>query len=128
MVAPPRSVLVGYLTTAIRWSADGKRLLFDRWERQVGENSICCEIWVAETDGSRTVRLAGGFDRFQAFHGDNNLAVWLQDAGYHTAMIGKYLTHYANKPPVPPGAAPTSWSRAQSIIPKADGKRSIRSR
>ena len=27
----------------------------------------------------------GGFQRFQALHGDNNLAVWLQDAGYYTA-------------------------------------------
>ena len=45
----------------------------------------------------------GGFDRFQALHGDNNLAVWLQDAGYYTAMIGKYLNGYANNPPVPPG-------------------------
>jgi arylsulfatase A-like enzyme len=45
----------------------------------------------------------GGFDRFQALHGDNNLAVWLQNAGYYTAMIGKYLNGYANKPAVPPG-------------------------
>ncbi len=34
---------------------------------------------------------------------DNNLAVWLQDAGYYTGMIGKYLNGYANDPPVPPG-------------------------
>ena len=45
----------------------------------------------------------GGFGRFQALHGDNNLAVWLQDAGYYTAMIGKYLNGYANNPLVPPG-------------------------
>jgi N-acetylglucosamine-6-sulfatase len=45
----------------------------------------------------------GGFERFHSLHGDNNLAVWLQDAGYHTAMIGKYLNHYVFRPPVPPG-------------------------
>jgi N-acetylglucosamine-6-sulfatase len=45
----------------------------------------------------------GGFERFQELHGANNLAVWLQDAGYYTAMIGKYLALYSNNPPVPPG-------------------------
>ena len=46
---------------------------------------------------------SGGFSRFEALHGDNNLAVWLQRAGYYTAMIGKYLNGYANQPPMPPG-------------------------
>ena len=36
----------------------------------------------------------GGFDRFESLHGDNNLAVWLQNAGYYTALIGKYLNGY----------------------------------
>ena len=57
---------------------------------------------------------AGGFDRFESLHGDNNLAVWLQDAGYDTALIGNYLTFYANKPPVPPG-----WSEWQAAAPDA---------
>ena len=39
----------------------------------------------------------GGFDRFESLHGNNNLAVWLQDAGYYTALIGKYLNGY-NEP------------------------------
>ncbi len=46
---------------------------------------------------------SGGFRRFQTLHGNNNLAVWLQRAGYYTAMIGKYLNGYNNDPPVPPG-------------------------
>jgi N-acetylglucosamine-6-sulfatase len=45
----------------------------------------------------------GGFARFQALHGDNNLAVWLQDAGYYTAMIGKYLNGYGVNRPIPLG-------------------------
>jgi arylsulfatase A-like enzyme len=45
----------------------------------------------------------GGFDGFEALHGSDNLAVWLQNAGYHTALIGKYLNGYSNNPPVPPG-------------------------
>jgi arylsulfatase A-like enzyme len=54
----------------------------------------------------------GGFSRFQALHGNNNLAVWLQDAGYYTAMIGKYLNGYSNSPPVPPG-----WSEWRAAAP-----------
>ena len=54
----------------------------------------------------------GGFGRFQALHGDNNLAVWLHRAGYYTAMVGKYLNGYANDPPVPRG-----WSEWYAAAP-----------
>ncbi len=54
----------------------------------------------------------GGFGRFEALHGDNNLAVWLQGAGYHTALIGKYLNGYSNSPLVPPG-----WSEWHAAAP-----------
>jgi len=46
---------------------------------------------------------SGGFGRFQALHGNNNLAVWLQRAGYYTALIGKYLNGYVFRPLVPRG-------------------------
>ncbi len=45
----------------------------------------------------------GGFEKFQRLHGHNNLAVWLQRAGYRTALIGKYLNGYLSHPIVPPG-------------------------
>ncbi len=48
----------------------------------------------------------GGFGRFESLHGNNNLAVWLQNAGYYTALIGKYLNGY-NTQLVPPGW--TEW-------------------
>ncbi|MEK6328219.1 MAG: sulfatase [Actinomycetota bacterium] len=51
----------------------------------------------------------GGFGRFQAEHGENNLAVWLRHAGYYTGMIGRYLNGYVFSPPVPPG-----WSEWRS--------------
>jgi N-acetylglucosamine-6-sulfatase len=54
----------------------------------------------------------GGFDGFEALHGSDNLAVWLQNAGYHTALIGKYLNGYSNNPPVPPG-----WSEWRAAAP-----------
>jgi arylsulfatase A-like enzyme len=45
----------------------------------------------------------GGFAKFERLHAHNNLAVWLQDAGYKTALIGKYLNGYQSHPIVPPG-------------------------
>ncbi len=54
----------------------------------------------------------GGYPRFRALHGDDNLAVWLERAGYYTAMIGKYLNAYSNHPPVPPG-----WSEWHAAAP-----------
>jgi N-acetylglucosamine-6-sulfatase len=56
----------------------------------------------------------GGFERFHALHGDNNLAVWLRDSAYYTALIGKYMNGYANDPPVPPG-----WSEWHAAAPDA---------
>jgi arylsulfatase A-like enzyme len=44
----------------------------------------------------------GGFVRFQALHRDNHLGVWLENAGYYTATIGRYLNGYDNLN-VPPG-------------------------
>ena len=54
----------------------------------------------------------GGFSHFNALHGEDNLAVWLQDAGYYTALIGKYLSGYANNPAVPSGWS--EWYAAAS--------------
>jgi N-acetylglucosamine-6-sulfatase len=54
----------------------------------------------------------GGFGRFEALHGDNNLAVWLQQAGYYTGLIGKYLNGYSNNPSVPLG-----WSEWHAAAP-----------
>ncbi len=54
----------------------------------------------------------GGFDRFEALHASDNLAVWLHNAGYYTALVGKYLNHYRNRPLVPPG-----WSEWHAAAP-----------
>jgi arylsulfatase A-like enzyme len=45
-------------------------------------------------------------------HGNDNLAIWLRRAGYHTAMIGKYLNGYENDPSVPRG-----WSEWRAAAP-----------
>ncbi len=45
----------------------------------------------------------GGFDSFR--EQGNTLPVWLQEAGYETAFVGKYLNEYGGRDPelVPPG-------------------------
>jgi arylsulfatase A-like enzyme len=63
----------------------------------------------------------GGFDRFEALHAHNNLAVWLQRAGYTTALIGKYLNEYTDQWPVVPGwsewhAAPEGYGVYDYVI------------
>jgi arylsulfatase A-like enzyme len=49
----------------------------------------------------------GGFGRFRALgNEETTLATWLQDAGYRTALIGKYLNEYpigAEPNHIPPG-------------------------
>jgi arylsulfatase A-like enzyme len=52
----------------------------------------------------------GGFVRFQALHRESHLGVWLQEAGYYTATIGRYLNGYDNLT-VPPG-----WSEWRVAI------------
>jgi arylsulfatase A-like enzyme len=54
----------------------------------------------------------GGSHRFLELHADNNLAVWLRNAGYYTAMVGKFLNGYSNQPSVPPG-----WSEWHATAP-----------
>ena len=48
-------------------------------------------------------RPPGGFAAFERLHATNNLAVWLQDAGYRTALIGKYLNGYQRSRSSRPG-------------------------
>jgi N-acetylglucosamine-6-sulfatase len=47
----------------------------------------------------------GGFEKFRQLGlEESTVATWLQDAGYHTAMIGKYLNRYVpERDGVPPG-------------------------
>jgi arylsulfatase A-like enzyme len=47
----------------------------------------------------------GGFEKFRHLGlEESTVATWLQDAGYHTAMVGKYLNRYVpHRDGVPPG-------------------------
>lgn len=52
----------------------------------------------------------GALDRCREFgNEDSNIAMWLQNAGYHTALDGKNLNGYGSTPSlttIPPGATP----------------------
>lgn len=54
----------------------------------------------------------GGYGVFNELHGDNNLAIWLQQAGYATSYIGKFLNEYAE--PDEYGTLPTDVPRGWS--------------
>ena len=73
-------------------------------------NSLCCP--------SRSTLLTGQYSHnngvfsnqfpsggYYKLDSSNTLAVWLQRAGYHTALVGKYLNQYGtrNANEVPPG-------------------------
>jgi len=58
----------------------------------------------AGNHGALTINGEGG--GFEAFDDADTLPVWLQDAGYHTMFVGKYLNHYGqdgSQSYVPPG-------------------------
>jgi N-acetylglucosamine-6-sulfatase len=73
-------------------------------------NPLCCPSRASILTGlhshSTGVYNNGGpFGGFRSFRDDSTLATWLDDAGYETALIGKYLNRYGGTY-VPPG-----WDR-----------------
>jgi len=49
-----------------------------------------------------------GLDRFREFGNEGStIATWLHDAGYHTALVGKYLNGYGSTPSL--SALPPEW-------------------
>ncbi len=78
--------------------------------------SLCCPSRATSLTGQyphnhgviRNSGELGGFDRFDD---RSTLATWLQDGGYHTGHIGKYLNGYRDPSYVPPG-----WDRWQALV------------
>lgn len=56
--------------------------------------------------------LGGGY---AALDKRENLAVWLQDAGYRTIHIGKFLNYYGEPPFSDPREVPPGWSRWETL-------------
>ncbi|MFL5736765.1 MAG: sulfatase [Actinomycetota bacterium] len=89
-------------------------------------NPLCCP--------SRTTILTGKYSHgtdiygnspphggFETFHGDgeesSTIATWLHDAGYHTALVGKYLNGYT---PDQVSWVPPGWDRWNAMALKED--------
>jgi arylsulfatase A-like enzyme len=78
--------------------------------------SLCCPSRSTALTGQyphnhgviRNSGQSGGFDRFDD---GSTLATWLQDGGYHTGHVGKYLNGYRDVRYVPPG-----WDRWQGLV------------
>jgi N-acetylglucosamine-6-sulfatase len=78
--------------------------------------SLCCPSRATSLTGQYphnhgTIRNAGGFGGFARFDDRSTLATWLQDGGYHTGHVGKYLNGYTDATYVPPG-----WDRWQALV------------
>src|SRR5207253_7779566 len=56
----------------------------------------------------------GAYPRFHEMGDDrSNIATWLHDAGYRTALIGKYLNGYG---PLQAGIVPPGWDQWNALI------------
>lgn len=81
-------------------------------------DSLCCPSRTTILRGQylhnhgviSNLRPDGGFSRFRE-EGleESTIATWLQDAGYRTALLGKYLNGYPDASE--PGYVPKGWSR-----------------
>ncbi|MEX0426041.1 sulfatase [Nocardioides sp. DS6] len=99
----------------IRWMPQTRRLLGGSgttFTRAVSPNPLCCparaELLTAEYTHNNGVHSNGG--QWGGFHAlkdrDNTLGVWLQNAGYKTAYLGKYLNTWS----LPRDGVPAGWT------------------
>lgn len=88
-----------------------------RFERFFVTDPLCCPSRASILRGQHVhnhgvkhiVSPEGGFPTFHAGPEQSTLATWLNDAGYRTALIGKYLNEYPSG--VDPTYVPPGWDR-----------------
>ncbi len=109
--------IVFILTDDQRWDTlkympNVKRLLADRgvtFANSFVVNPLCCPSRASILTGDYSHTTGewwnappwGGFPKFHNDH--STIATWLHDAGYRTALFGKYLNQYQGTTYVPPG-------------------------
>lgn len=88
-------------------------------------NPVCCPSRVSSLTGLYSHWTGvygnqgehGGFQLFKTPKDDHTIAKWLDDDGYQTALIGRYLVGYQQEPEYrPPG-----WDRWNALFGDGDG-------
>jgi N-acetylglucosamine-6-sulfatase len=79
-----------------------------RFDQAIASFPLCCPSRSTFLTGQYAhnhgvLHNAGPFGGFAAFEGANSLPVWLQQAGYRTIHVGRYLNGYRAEDGVPPG-------------------------
>jgi arylsulfatase A-like enzyme len=80
--------------------------------RAYATTALCCPSRVSMLTG-RYARHTGVIDNqgLTAFDDGSTLATWLEDAGYRTALVGRYLNGYGETPgAVPDDYVPPGWT------------------
>ena len=81
-------------------------------------DSLCCPSRAAFLTGqyghNNSVTTGNGY---RLLDGTRTLAVWLQAAGYHTGLIGKYLNGYGRRNDGGPTVVPPGWSEWNAALP-----------
>lgn len=115
--APPERPNIVLITTddqatsELRWMPRTRELLGDggvRFSNFISPNPLCCparaSILTGQYSHNNNVRAnSGTFGGYGALDNTRTVATWLQDSGYRTAFVGKYLNPYAGDPPTQPG-------------------------
>ncbi|MDQ4143921.1 MAG: sulfatase [Actinomycetota bacterium] len=79
-----------------------------RFRQGYVSNSLCCPSRASILTG-RYSHSTGVYTNspphggFAAFEDDSTIATWLDEAGYRTALVGKYFNGYADAEYIPPG-------------------------
>jgi N-acetylglucosamine-6-sulfatase len=79
-----------------------------RFDQAISSFPLCCPSRSTHLTGQYAhnhgvLHNAGPFGGFAVFEGANSLPVWLQQAGYRTMHVGRYLNGYRAEDGVPPG-------------------------
>ncbi|MEX1046281.1 MAG: sulfatase [Actinomycetota bacterium] len=129
--SPPNFVLI--VTDDQRWDSLGEMQKVDTRLAKEGVtftngfvvNPVCCPSRVSSLTGLYSHWTGvygnsgehGGFQAFTDPKDQHTIAKWLQDDGYQTALIGRYLIGYGQEPEYrPPG-----WDRWNALIGEGDG-------
>jgi N-acetylglucosamine-6-sulfatase len=98
--------VAGFLPNLARLFAEGTR-----FRESFVSTSLCCPSRATYLTGLyahnhgvvRNGGPHGGFSTFMRGFSRNHLALWMQQAGYRTGYVGKYLNGYVDGRSVPPG-------------------------